>query len=97
MSIQEFLVWLSGGLGATMVASYVAERSVWFQSLASEVKKFYKTVAAVVIAVLAYVTYTYVPVEVWVALSPYWQLLLGVIAVNYGTEAFHYFDKNLAK
>lgn len=96
MTIQEFLVWLSGGLGATMVASYVAERSAWFQTLTSEAKKLTKTLASIVVAILAYVTYTYVPAEVWVSLSPYWQLALGVIAVNYGTEVFHYFDRKVA-
>jgi len=96
VTIQEFLVWLSGGLGATMVASYVAERSAWFQTLTSEAKKLTKTLASIVVAILAYVTYTYVPAEVWVSLSPYWQLALGVIAVNYGTEVFHYFDRKVA-
>ena len=47
------------------------------------------------VAILAYVTYTYVPVEVWVMLTPYWQLVLGVIAANYGVEVFHFFDKKM--
>lgn len=95
MSIQEFLVWLSGGLGATMVASYIAERSSWFQALESNARKFYTALSASALAILAYLTYTYVPSDVWVALTPYWQLVLGVVAVNYGTEVFHWFDKKL--
>lgn len=97
MSIQEFLVWLSGGLGATIVASYIAERLEWFQSKTSEVKKLIKTIGASLVAVLAYVTYQYVPAEVWAILTPYWQIVLGVVVVNYGVEVFHYFDGRVAK
>jgi len=97
MSIQEFLIWLSSGVGATLVASYIAERNAWFQSLEVEAKKVYKTLASTVIAILAFLTYTYVPVEVWTTLSPYWQIVLAVVAANYGVEAFHWFDKKLVK
>lgn len=95
MSIQEFLVWLASGLSASFVFSYVAERWDWFQSLGVEAKKLWSTVGASVLAVLAYVVYTYVPVEVWTLLSPYWQLVVAVITVNYGTQAFHKYDKEL--
>lgn len=95
MSIYEFLVWLSGGIGATLVASYFAERSAWFQMLEASAKQMYKTLFASGVAILAYVTYTYVPTEVWVMLTPYWQLVLGVIAANYGVEVFHFFDKKM--
>jgi len=97
MSIQDLLVWLMGGLGSSAVVSYLAERWAWFQSLAPEVKKLYKTVGASVVAILAFLANQYVPVEVWNSLSPYWQLILGVIAVNYGVEVFHWFDKKLVK
>lgn len=97
MSIQEFLVWLSGGLGATIVASYIAERLDWFQSKTAEAKKLIKTIGASLVAVLAYVTYQYVPAEVWSVLTPYWQIVLGVVVVNYGVEVFHYFDGKVAK
>lgn len=95
MSIFDFLVWLSGGVGATLVASYIAERSVWFQALESEAKKLAKTAASALVAIVAYLTYTYVPVEVWTVLSPYWQIVLAVVATNYGVEAFHWFDRKL--
>lgn len=97
MSIQEFLVWLSGGVGATLVASYILERLAWFQSLSSEAKKLYKTVGSSLVALLAYLTYEYVPAEVWTSLTPYWQLVLGTIAVNYGVEVFHWFDRKVAE
>lgn len=96
MSIQEFLVWLSGGLGATLVASYVLERVAWFQALSVGAKKLYKTIGSAVIAILAYLTYEYVPADVWVALTPYWQVVLSAIAVNYGVEVFHWFDGKVA-
>ncbi len=95
MSILEALVWLSSGVGATLVASYFAERWAWFQAQSAEAKKVYKVVFASLISILALLTYTYVPAEVWIALTPYWQLVLGVIASNYGVEVFHYFDKRL--
>ena len=37
----------------------------------------------------------YVPAEVWTMLSPYWQLVVAVITVNYGTQVFHKYDKSL--
>lgn len=95
MTINDFVLWLASGLGASFVFSYFAERWNWFQDLKADTKKLYSTIGASVIAILAYVTITYVPAEVWVVLSPYWQLVVGVIAVNYGTQGFHQYDKTL--
>jgi hypothetical protein len=39
--------------------------------------------------------YTFVPAEFWVMLSPYWQIVVGVITVNYGTRIFHEYDRQL--
>lgn len=95
MTIQEFLLWLMSGLGASFVFSYLAERWAWFQELASDTKKLYSTAGSAVIAILSYVVYTYVPAEVWVMLSPYWQLVVAVVTVNYGTQVFHSYDRKL--
>lgn len=95
MSIVEFLLWVASGLGSSAVFSYIAERWAWFQSLKSDTKKLVKTVGASALAILAYVTVTYVPADIWVLLSPYWQLIVGVVLVNYGTEVFHQYDKEL--
>lgn len=95
MELQEFLLWMAGGLGASFIVSYLAERWEWFQTLSKDAKQLYSTVASAVLAILAYVTYTYVPAEVWVVLSPYWQIIVGVVTVNYGTQVFHAFDRKL--
>jgi len=95
MEIKEFLVWVASGLGATSVFSYFAERWAWFQKLATDTKKLVSTVSASVLAILAYVIVTYVPAEVWVVLSPYWQIVVGVVVINYGTQVFHSYDKEL--
>jgi uncharacterized membrane-anchored protein len=95
MEITEFLVWVASGLGATSVFSYIAERWAWFQGLTSDTKKLVSTISASVLAILAYVTVTYVPAEVWVMLSPYWQIIVGVVMINYGTQVFHKYDKGL--
>lgn len=95
MEITEFLVWVASGLGSSAIFSYFAERWEWFQTLKTDTRKLVATLGASVLAMLAYVTVTYVPVEVWVALSPYWQLIVGVIVINYGTEVFHQYDKEL--
>ena len=97
MSITEFFLWLAGGLGSSVTFSYIAERLEWFQKLDVDAKKVWATVGSSVIAILAYVIYTYVPSEVWVVLSPYWQLIVAVISVNYGTQVFHKYDKTLPK
>ena len=97
MSINEFLIWLTGGLGSSLVFSYLAERWEAFQNLQPATKKLYKTIGASAIAIISYLAITYVPVDFWQALSPYWELVLGVIAVNYGVEVFHWFDKYVAK
>ena len=95
MTIQDVLLWVASGLGATFVFSYVAERWEKFQSLEFETKRLISTVVSSVLAISAFVIYTYTPPEVWVSLSPYWQLVLGVITVNYGKEIFHKYDKTL--
>lgn len=97
MTVQEFMVWLSGGLGSSLVVSYFAERIERFRELEVDTKKLYKTIWASVLAVVSYLVYEYVPVTFWEAISPYWQVVLGVIIVNYGVEIFHLFDKKVAK
>ena len=96
MELYELFVWLTG-FGATVVASYFAERYWRFQALNSEMKRLWKTVVASVIAIIAFLTIEYVPVEFWSAVAPYWKLVFGVIVANYGTEVFHFFDRKLAK
>ena len=95
--IRDVLVWIMGGLGSTVIVSYLVERWTWFQNLRSDVKKLYSTLAATVLSLVAFAVYTYVPAEVWVVLTPWWQIVVGVFAVNYGMEIFHYFDKKLSK
>lgn len=95
MSIVEFLLWVASGLGASSVFSYFAERWEWFQTLKADAKKLVATVGASVLAVTAYAVVTYVPAEFWVLLTPYWQIIIGVVIVNYGTQVFHNYDKEL--
>jgi hypothetical protein len=95
MEFKEFFVWLASGLGSSFVVSYLAERWVWFQSLEFDQKKMWSTVGASVLSILAYLVYTYVPAEFWVMLSPYWQIVVGVITVNYGVKVFHEYDRQL--
>lgn len=94
MELYELFVWLTG-IGATVVASYFAERYWRFQDLLPEVKRMWKTIVASVIAVLAYLTVQYVPADFWSILDPYWKLVFAVIGANYGVDWFHFFDKKL--
>ena len=94
--MREFLIWLSGGLGASTVFSYLAERWSWFQLQSPDNKKLYKTVGASLLALASFGMYTYVPTEFWMSLDPFWKVVLGVIAVNYGVEVFHWFDKKVS-
>jgi uncharacterized membrane-anchored protein len=95
MEFKEFFVWLASGLGSSFVVSYFVERWMWFQSLESEQRKMWSTFGASVLAILSYLVYTFVPAEFWVMLSPYWQIVVGVITVNYGTRIFHEYDRQL--
>lgn len=95
MTIVEFLLWVASGLGSSAVFSYIAERWAWFQELKSDTRKLVATVGASVLALSAYAVVTFVPADVWVLLSPYWQIVVGVVVVNYGTEVFHKYDKEL--
>ena len=56
MSITDFVLWVMSGLGASMVFSYIAERQKWFQDLDVESKKFWATVGASGVSVLAYIS-----------------------------------------
>lgn len=95
MSIVEWLLWVASGLGSSAVFSYIAERWDWFQTLKSDTKRLVATVGASVLALTAYAVVTFTPAEFWVLLTPYWQIVVGVIAVNYGTQMFHNYDKEL--
>lgn len=94
MELYDLFVWLTG-FGATLVASYFAERSVRFQALSEEAKRAWKTVLASTTAIASFLIIQYVPAEFWLVLAPYWKLVFGVIVANYGTDWFHFFDKKL--
>lgn len=95
MEISDFLLWVASGLGATLFFSYFAERTNWFTTLKSDTKQLYTTIGASLLAVIAYAVVTYVPAEFWVVVSPYWQIIVGVIINNYGKQVFHKYDKTL--
>ena len=95
MSVTDLLTWLFGGLGASLVVSYIFERWNWFQRQSFDLKKLLTTISASVLAILAFIVFTYVPPEFWVSISPYWQIIVAIVTTNYGTQVFHKYDKEL--
>lgn len=93
MSITDFLSWLFSGIGASLVVSYIVERWGWFQLQSFDVKRLLTTISASALAIIAFVVFTYVPSGFWVTISPYWQIIVAIVATNYGTQMFHKYDK----
>lgn len=88
MTLQEFLVWLSG-VGAVALVSWLFERFKWFQNADPQKKQmiFFGVCAAV--AVSAQCVNLYVPVEVLNQIAPYFATIASIFIYLFLGEQFH--------
>lgn len=92
LSLAEFLVWISGG-GATMAASWLLERSNWYQQLASEMKRGIFFGVAALFGIGAYLVGAYVPVSTLEQIAPYFLILSSIFSYVFLGTAFHRVDR----
>lgn len=93
MSLMDFLVWISVSGGNTMIASWLLERSNWFQSKAADVKKYIFFGLSALLAVSSYLITRYVPVDFLTVLTPIFSILYVTWGSVFLGEVFHKFDK----
>jgi putative flippase GtrA len=93
MDFIEFLKWVGTSAGASVVSSFILERIAWFQSLASESKKWIFFGICSVLSVGAYCVLTYVPVEILSAVAPFFGLIASVFVSVFVGEKYHETDK----
>src|SRR5574343_198863 len=86
MSINEFLVWLTGA-GASVAASWLLEKFAWFQALKADSKQLVFFGVCLVLGLGSFAVQTYVPKEVLNQLAP-WFLVVSTTfgAVFLGTS-----------
>lgn len=93
MNLSEVLIWLFSGGGSVMAASWLLERSAWFQNIQDKIKKeniFF--LISSVLGVGAYALITYFP-EALLFLEPYGIIVSGIFGSVYLGNAFHKEDK----
>lgn len=82
MTLVEALVWLASAAGTVGVGTVLApwlERIEWFQALGSDTKRVVVISISIGVGLLAHVALTYVPVDVFEALGPYWTIIFNSI------------------
>lgn len=99
-NLTEVLKWLAAGGGAVVIAalaSFLAERSQFFQSLDALVKQAVAIIGGGLIGVAAWAVVTYVPAETLAAIAPaYAAFALSAIGALAG-QAAHAVRKALNK
>jgi hypothetical protein len=93
MDLQAFLLWLGSAVGSGAVASFVLERLAWFQSLATESKKWVSFAFMAGVGVVSFLVLNYVPAEMLSLLAPYFAILASAFASVFSGQAFHKTDK----
>jgi hypothetical protein len=90
MGLQEFLVWLSGGAGASIVVTWVFARWPWFVALPENTRKLLLAVSCAIVALGSYQIVLMVPQSTIEMLAPYFSIV-SIAFMN-----FFLGDKSLA-
>jgi hypothetical protein len=91
--LQGLFNWMIYSGGAILVASWALERITAFQAQLPEVKKTISMVVSAVLAVMAYAVITYVPPNVFEAINPWFQVVLGTVILYGGSQVVHRLTK----
>jgi hypothetical protein len=99
-NLPDVLKWLAAGGGSVVIAviaSFLAERSQFFQSLDSVLKQAVAIIGGGLIGVAAWAVVTYVPAEVLASIAPaYAAFALSAIGALAG-QAAHAARKAMSK
>ena len=90
MGLQEFLVWLSGGVGASTVVTWVFARWPWFVALPENTRKLLLATSCAIVALGSYQIVLMVPQNTIEMLAPYFSIV-SIAFIN-----FFLGDKTLA-
>jgi hypothetical protein len=93
MSLTEFVIWLSSGVGNAVIASSILENLQWYQDLEAQNKKNVFISFSVVLALAGYAFLVYVPKETIEALTPWFGLIYATVAAQVGGTAYHMLTK----
>lgn len=89
MDVQGFLSFLAGPMGWLAVGAILSslwDKWAWYGQQSVAVKRVVPLVAGVLISSVAQVLLTVVPADVWLAITPYWSIVAGVIMTFLGGE-----------
>lgn len=92
MELSQWLVYLSG-IGGVFVASWLLERSKWFQSNDSEKRQYIFFGFASGISIAAWAIATFVPASFLTQLAPVFTILSADFAYIFLGVKFHEGDK----
>ncbi len=92
MDLKDFLVWVYSG-GAIVMCSWIFERWDKFQELDSHMKEYLFFGLAAIFSMISYAVFTYLPVNVLEAMTPYFTILASVFVTVFIGKAFHKVDR----
>ena len=92
-SLNELIKWLVYSGGAVLLVSWILEKIPAFQVLASQMKYYIAMGCSVFISLLFYALLTYVPVDVWALLDPWFVIISGTIAAFSLQQVYHKITK----
>jgi len=96
-NLSEFLMFLFASGGNVLIASWILERTAWYQTFAKEKKQFVFYGVAAVIGIAAWAVATFVPVEIIEQIKPVFTILYMTFGPIFLGELFHQHDKELNK
>jgi hypothetical protein len=94
MSLSDFLTWVLGAGGASLVASWILERIPKYTEIpSSEQKQWIYFGVCLVLSIGSFAIVTYVPKEVLDSIAPWFGLAASVFTSIFIGSGFHKIDK----
>jgi len=91
--LYNFIVWFGSVAGAGVVTSFIFERWAYFQSLASESKKWVSFGGMALLGLSSHLVLTYVPADVLASMAPYFSILAASFVSVFSGNMFHKGDR----
>lgn len=92
MTLDQFLLWLASGGGASIALSFVLERIPAFTVLSPSTKSYIYLAGSATLALAAYTVLTYIPPSVLEEVAPFFAIVAGVFVSWYAGQAAHAVD-----
>jgi hypothetical protein len=89
MDIFQFFTWLAGGVGSSIVVSWLFSKWPWYNAQSSNFKKYGFAVACALVSLAGYAVMTFVPADILTMLQPYFAIIAVAFSGLFAGNSFY--------